>query len=308
VSGGSDRHVEQAERLYALGHYDGAIDSLRQALTADPDMAEAHAWLAMCLLHKRRVHAAKIEAELALTLEPESSFAHWVAAELSLARRDFAAAERHIERLLEAQPELPAAYRLLARCYALTGRGKKRLPLLEQALQRSPEDPETLADLADFHVQTGDLATAFRYADQALRSAPENQSALVAMGSTLLARGDVQDARDHALAALRSDPTNPGALHLLTAVKTRSNPLLGLWWRYATWGERVGPARLIVVLLVAYAMQRFATIAAAGAGEDALANGISYAWLALCVYSFVGPTLFRRALQKELASVSLGRF
>jgi hypothetical protein len=128
------------------------------------------------------------------------------------------------------------------------------------------------------------------------------------MGSTLLARGDVQGARDHALQALRADPTNPGALRLLTAVKTRSNPLLGLWWRYATWCERVGPAKQIVVLLAAYAIQRFATIAALGADRDTLASGISYAWLAICVYSFVGPALFRRALQKELTGVSLGRF
>jgi hypothetical protein len=95
---------------------------------------------------------------------------------------------------------------------------------------------------------------------------------------------------------------------LLTAVKTRSNPVLGLWWRYATWCERVGPAKQIVVLLAAYAIQRFATLAASDAGREALASGISYAWLAICVYSFVGPVLFRRALQKELAGVSLGRF
>jgi tetratricopeptide (TPR) repeat protein len=303
-----ERYLEQAERLYEIGQYDGAIDLLRRALTVDPDLADAHAWLAMCLLHKRRVHAAKIEADLALTLEAESPFAHWVAAEVCIARRELAAAERHAELLIAARPELPAAYRLLARCYLLTGRSKKRLPLLEEALRRSPEDPETLADVAEYHAESGDLAAAWRYADQALRIAPENQSALVAMGSTLLARGDVQGARDHALQALRADPTNPGALRLLTAVKTRSNPLLGLWWRYATWCERVGPAKQIVVLLAAYAIQRFATIAALGADRDTLASGISYAWLAICVYSFVGPALFRRALQKELTGVSLGRF
>ena len=302
------RYVDDAQRLIDLGQVDGAIDRLRTALTEDPDLGDAHALLAICLLQKRRLYAAAIETDLALTLAPEAPFTHWVAAELNLARRDFVTAEGHIEQFRALAPDLPQADRLLARCYSLTGRRAERLPLLTQALNKDPTDPETLAELANHHAETGDLEQAWRYADEALRASPENMSALVAMGEVLLKRGDIDGAREHAAFALRADPTSSAALALLTSIKARTSPLLGLWWRYAVWGERVGPTRQVIVLLVAFVLYRVSTIVATDAGMDGLAGAIVFAWLGVVVYSFVGPTLFRRALPKELASVQLSRF
>jgi tetratricopeptide (TPR) repeat protein len=260
------------------------------------------------LLQKRRLYAAGIETDLALTLAPEAPFTHWVAAELNLARRDFAVAERHVEQFRAMAPDLPSADRLLARCYSLTGRRAERLPVLTQALNKDPTDPDTLAALANHHSELGELEQAWRYADEALRAAPENMSALVAMGDVLLKRGDINDAREHAVLALRADPSDPSALALLTSIKARTSPLLGLWWRYAVWGERVGPTRQVIVLLIAFVLYRVSTLVAADLGMDGLASVIVLAWLGIVVYSFVGPTMFRRALQKELASVQLARF
>jgi len=302
------RYVDDAQRLIDIGQVGGAIDRLRMALTEDPDLGDAHALLALCLLQKRRLYAAGIEMDLALTLAPEAPFTHWVAAELNLARRDFAAAERHVEQFRALAPDLPSPDRLLARCYSLTGRRAERLPLLMQALSKDPTDPETLAALASHHSELGELEQAWRYADEALRAAPENTSALVAMGEVLLKRGNIDDAREHAALALRADPSDPSALGLLTSIKARTSPLLGLWWRYAAWGERVGPTRQVVVLLIAFVLYRLSTIVATDAGMEGLANTIVLVWLGVVVYSFVGPTLFRRALQKELESVQLSRF
>jgi predicted Zn-dependent protease len=125
VSGGHERDLERAERLYAIGQIDGAIDTLRRVLSDDPDQPEAHAWLAACLLRKRRLHAATVEAQMALTLAPESTLARWVGAEVELARRDFGAAERHIEALLADAPGVPAFHRLKAGL-ALSGRRAAR--------------------------------------------------------------------------------------------------------------------------------------------------------------------------------------
>ncbi len=302
------RYVDDAQRLIDIGQVDGAIDRLRMALTEDPDLGDAHALLALCLLQKRRLYAADIETNLALTLAPEAPFTHWVAAELNLARRDFATAERHIDQFRALAPDLPSADRLLARCYSLTGRRAERLPVLMQALNKDPTDPETLAALASHHAELGELEQAWRYADEALRTSPENTSALVAMGEVLLKRGDVDDAREHAAFALRADPSDLAALGLLTSIKARTSPLLGLWWRYAVWGERVGPTRQVIVLLVAFVLYRLSTIVATDAGMNGLASAIVLVWLGVVVYSFVGPTLFRKALRKELASVQLSRF
>lgn len=302
------RLIERAEHLYGLGQVDGAIDVLREALSDEPDLAEAHAWLAACLIRKRRVYAATVEADMALQLEPALLLGHWVAAEVALARRDFESAGRHIDLLLEAAPEEAAFYRLRARWLELTGRGRERLAVLEEGLERDPENAATLAALAEFHAETGDNDSARRYARDALRYAPESTDALVSMGRVLLAQGSAEEAREHALAALRSDPEHPGALGLLTAVKARSSFWLGLWWRYASWGERVGPTKNIIVLLAAFVCYRVAVIATTDAGATAVATAVQITWLAIVVYSFAGPAIFHKALRKELDSVRLQRF
>lgn len=303
-----DRELERAERALAVGHIDGAIEALRRVLTFDPDFADAHAWLAICLLRKRRLHAAAIEAERALTLGPESPLSQRVGAEIEMARRRFKEAERHVDQLIAMTPMDASALRLRARLFALTGRERQRLPVLGEALAKDPADAATLADLASYHCDVRDSRTAQRYAEEALRLEPENQSALVAMGQALLLAGDVAGAREHALLALRVDATDVGALHLMSSIKARSNPLLGLWWRYATWASAIGTSRQILVLLGAFVLYRVGAIAMSQAGNTGAAGVINIVWLAIVVYSFAGPQLFRNALQRELAGVELKRF
>ena len=308
MSSQTERLMTRAEHLYSIGQLDGAIDTLREALTDDPDLGEAHAWLAACLIRKRRLHAADMEARMALTLEPDMILSHWVGAELGLAKRDFESAGRHIEALLARAPEQSAFHLLKARWLSLSHREAEILPVLERARECDPEDPDTLAELAQWHCRKGDLAEAVRYATEALTLSAENQAALIAMGHVLLAQGDTEGAREHALAALQSDPEDTGALGLLTQIKARSNPLLGLWWRYAAWGQRVGPTQNIIVLLIAFVVYRVLTIATADAGATGLSAGIQIAWLAVVVYSFAGPAIFHRALKKELSAVQLKKF
>lgn len=303
-----DRQLQRVEHLFEIGQLDGAIDQLKQLLSEDPDLAEGHAWLALCLLRKRRLHAAVTEARLATTLGPELLLSHVVAAEVSLAERDFKAAASHIETLLAETPENPAWYRLKARWLTLTGQRRERLPVLEQARSLAPDDAETLAALSAHFADTGQVARARQEADAALRLEPENHSALVAMGTALLLQGDTAGAREHAILALRAEPLAPDALALLTSIKTRANPLLGAWWHYATWLERIGPTRSVLVLLAAFVLYRTAVIVAQQEGAPAFAGGIQIAWLGIVVYSFVGPMLFRKALRRELESVELRRF
>lgn len=82
-----DRLLEQAVTQVQHGHLDGAIDSLKQLLSLEPDCAEAHAYLSMCLLDKRRLHAATKEAEIAITLEPEIELSNYAVAHVMMAQR-----------------------------------------------------------------------------------------------------------------------------------------------------------------------------------------------------------------------------
>lgn len=303
----SERWLEHAQRQLAQGHTDGAIESLRRVLTVDPDQAEAHALLGLCLLDKRRARAAELEVGLALTLEPELSLAHFARAHVLIAQRRFGEAEAHLRQLLADEPHSALYHRALARLYSLHGDARQVLPLLERALELEPEDVGTRVALSEYHRERGDFAAAGAQALAALELEPEHAGALVAMGHVLLRRGDSADAREHALAALRSDPTDIRALHLLAAVKAHRSWLLGLWWRYNVWMEAIGSTRSILVLLGAFVLYRVAVLVAGDFSRPDLAAGISIGWLAVVVYTWAGPALFQRSLKKELADIRLSK-
>jgi len=198
-------------------------------------------------------------------------------------------------------------WRSLAQLHELTGRRATMLPLLERALELDPEDPETLADLGEWYLERGDLVQAARWARTALELEPEHPAALVLMGNVLLRNGAVTEAREHAVWALRNDPAHGGALRLMASIKARQNVFLGLWWRYSTWMGSLGHGRAIVVLLGAFVLYRVVTIAVADGGRTDLAGLISMLWMAFVAYTWFGPAIFRRSLDRELKRIELER-
>jgi tetratricopeptide (TPR) repeat protein len=294
-----------AENQMRQGNVDQAIETLKQALGQDPNLAEGHALLSICLLGAKRLHAASHEAGIALKLEPESPVAHHAMGSVKMAQRRFAEAERAYKALLDLEPESPQNHRAMAKLLFLTRRPDEADRFLERALELDPGNPDTLADMGERCLDRGDVDAAERWARQVLEQQPEHLDGLVLMGSVALRRGDVSTAREHALWALRINPQDYGAMHLLTGVKSRSNWFLGLWWRYNTWMGRLGMNRAIVVLLVAFVLYRVATIAMNQAGHPELSALVQVLWIGICVYTWVGPGIFMRSLQKELASVTL---
>lgn len=289
----------------ARGDLRGALETLRRALAEDPEEAHAHALLALVLLALKRPHAAAHEAGLALGLAPELPLAHSTAASVALAQRRFPDAERHITRLLELEPDSADPLLLQARLLGLRGERARRREVLERAVALAPEDPDALVALGEDALERGDLKEAEARAREVLTLQPESQEALVLMGQVWLRRGRVEEAREHALWVLRQDATDTGALRLLASLKARQNPLLGLWWRYAMFMGELGSTRGMVVLLGAFVAYRFATLAARDLGQPGLASVIQLVWLALVVYSWVGPALFQRMVRQELETVRL---
>ena len=282
-----------------------AIETLKQALAQDPDHAEAHAFLALCLLRVRRIDAAAHEARLSLAKDPLLPLAHYVQGSVLIGKRKLAEAERSYNTLLELEPEDPENHRAMAHLLRLKGRKAEAEERLNKALELAPDDPTTLADLGEMRLSSGDIKRADRLADEALRMQPEHLDALVLRGTVALRRGDVKTAREHTAWALRLDAEDPGALHLLTAIKSRTNWFLGLWWRYNAWIGSIGTGRAIVVLLGAFVLYRLTTIWVTQAGRPELAQIIQVAWLGICVYTWVGPGIFARSLKRELDSVVL---
>lgn len=290
---------------FAHGNLHGAVEMFKRALSEDPDDADAHAVLALVLLRQKRLHAAEHEAQLALTLEAELPLAHAAAASVALARRQFSRAEGHLQRLLELEPQEPDNLRLQARFYGLTGKQEQRREALMRALSFGPDDPYTLTALGDEALERGDLVEAERRARETLAADAQFLDGLVLMGQVHVRRGQLEEARDHALWALRQNASDPGALRLLVEIQARKSWVLGLWWRWATWMGTLSDTRGMLVLLGAFAAQRVATQAALDLEAPTAATLIMLVWLGIVAYSWIGPSLFNRMLERELKGVKL---
>jgi transitional endoplasmic reticulum ATPase len=91
---------------------------------------------------------------------------------------------------------------------------------------------------------------------------------------------------------------------LLVSIKARENLLLGAWFRVNASLSDFGP-KAMLILLAAYVMQRFLVLALEDLKLGGLSDVVSYTWLGLCVYSWVAPSVFRKMLERELATVRL---
>jgi Flp pilus assembly protein TadD len=89
----AEKWFEYARQQVRQNNNTGAIESLRRALSLDPDFSEAHALLSLVLLDQRRIYAAKHEAQLALALSPESPVSRLAEAQVLVAQRQFKQAE-----------------------------------------------------------------------------------------------------------------------------------------------------------------------------------------------------------------------
>jgi tetratricopeptide (TPR) repeat protein len=297
--------IDRARAQIGHGNLSGAIESLRQALSADPDHSGAHALLALCLHDERRLHAAEHEARLAVGLDPDSGLAHYAAAMVALARRDFALAEEHLVRAIALQPEHTHSLLGLARLYLLWNRAPEALPLLEKARELAPDDADTWAALGDYYKSQRDFDRAEQFAREGLKFNPDNADALLVMGEVLLHRGDTAGAREHALLVLRQNANHEGGIHLLTAVKARESPLLGLWWRFNAFFGGGSIMRRVVMLLGIYLAYRVGVLVAGDLGHPNLQGVLAITWIGFCIYTWVGPALFQKQIKRELEPATL---
>ena len=298
-------HRQIAERLLESGNPAAAIEQLRKALGQDVDDAFAHALLALCLRDTNRLFAADYEARQALRLAPEMPTAHYVAGLVALRRRELRAAERHLNDARALDPEFVPLYRALAQVFDETGRSRQAEAMLREGLRLAPEDPDLLADLGMYRLDAGKLADAEGLAREALASDPECAMGNVLMGHILLRSGDSTGAREHALMVLRSDARFRPALNLLCQVKARTNPLLGLWWRYAVWMARFSDTRAMIIIVGSYVAYRLAALLLEENGYVEATNLLTILWLIICAYSWTGGGVFQKMLDKELKAVRL---
>lgn len=307
----NDNRIEQllihANQQLHHGDTYGAIDSLKQLLSYEPDIADAHALLAICLFHSKRLEAAKYEAGIALQLAPDSSFSHYAQGVILTAARQFTVAEDNLNQAIQLEPT-NATY-LLAKANLLTlcGKNKQVLPLLEQAIATEPELVDCYVALGEYYLERGDYKKAQTYATEAMHLDSDDQDAITLMGSIHLQLGNMDEAKDHALWALSHNAMAVKPLFLMSAIKAKQSIWLGLWWRFNSFMSKIGEAKQILILISLYFFYRLGDQLFSDLEMSNAATICTITWLAFCVYSWMGPVIFHRSLAKELQSFSFDK-
>lgn len=282
-----------------------AVHLCRSLLAEDPEDAEAHALLSLALLQAKRPTVAEREAHIALSLEPTNLRAHHALILCLIGKRAFADADQALSTLKDLAPELPGAWRLEGMLRRLQGRHRDAYSAFAEAQRLSPEDAEYIAAKGSCALQLGREAEARALAQESMALDPECADAQLLMADLHLRDGDDESAHELVTSVLRRQPNNKAAMAALVAIKTRRNPILGLWWRINTWIVRGESSRVIGVLVGLYMLVRLLTQVLQDLEMPELASLLNLAWLGFVIYSWVGSAFFARSLAKELRPVHL---
>lgn len=245
-------HLERAQLLFQQSRTELAEDELRQALTADPDDAYAHALLGLCLSECERFDEATRETELAIHLAPFFSFAHYAHARVFFDRNRYPEALTAITEAIRLDPQDANFFALLANIHVQERHWQPALEAAETGLQFNPEHVGCVNLRAIALVKLGRAAEAGITMDAALAKHPASSLTHANQGWTLLHQGNAKAAAEHFREALRLDPENEWARQgIIEALKAR-HFIYAVMLKYFLWMGRFSRRTQWLIILGGY--------------------------------------------------------
>jgi tetratricopeptide (TPR) repeat protein len=235
--------------LYQQSRYDLADRAFREELAQAPENGPAHAFLALCLAHSKKIEDAARESELAVQLEPAMAFCHYVRGFVLCDQSRYSEAEAAARRAIELEPA-DADFRGLLGSIEL---GRRRWDLALEAansgLALDPEHHQCTNIRALALVQLGRRDEAAQTLGSALANDPHNALTHCNQGWALLHSGNHRQALEHFREALRIDPELEWAqAGIVEALK--AHHLIYRWMlRFFLWMSRQSRVAQWVVIL-----------------------------------------------------------
>jgi len=191
----------------------------KQALSFDPDYAQAWALMALAQSQLRFWHGMAVDpepaVERALAINPNLAEAHCVKAHLFEEQGKKVEATSEMETAVRLDPELWEVNREAARLLFRQGRIRDSIPYFEKAASLSETDWHNAGMLISCYRETGDRDQMRRAAqrtvertEKAIAADPSNSTVLAAGVTALAAIGEEERAKDWIDRALLLDPDN----------------------------------------------------------------------------------------------------
>lgn len=244
--------VERGLLLMQQGRLELAEGAFRQALAEDPNDSRAHAFLAICLAHRKELKAATTEAAESIRLAPADSLGHSVLAHILAERNRHAEAESAIREAIRLNPYDADHHGTLAGIKLERRDWPAALDAAEHGLSIDPSHVRCTNLRAMALVKLGRRAEAGATIDTALAHDPDNAVTHANQGWTLLHAGQHRKALDHFREALRLEPGMEWAqLGIVEALKAR-NPIYRWMLLYFLWMSRLGAKAQWGIILGGY--------------------------------------------------------
>lgn len=174
-------HRWLASALQQNGDIDEALASIEQAIALSPDNADLHVARAGLLLGRRNVEAAQSALIKATELNPNQLGSYLLQAQLALGRGDLADAERLRGLAERVAPGFPQLAAIEAMIELQRGNPDQALRVVMDGLKRAPEDEQLRYALGFVHMQKGHFA----FAEQAFRRLFESNPTATSLRSLI---------------------------------------------------------------------------------------------------------------------------
>jgi len=148
--------------------------SIRKALAADPQFADAYAALAAVLGSQGKFEPAAEAARRAVSLEPNSARIHLMLGFALMFQGNFTQAEKEMREALRFDPDDAEIYARLGECANEQGKLDEAIALWNEAKQLDPTDAGIHAHLGDAYAKKRNREKALRELKEAERLDPED--------------------------------------------------------------------------------------------------------------------------------------
>lgn len=286
--------LQRARLLFEQHRLEQAAEQLKQLLSQDPNDADAHALLALCLLDdKDQWNNATREAEQAIHLAPDQSFSHYVMASVLNKRSRTAEALLAMDEALRLNPGQSQFYALRASLLAQLERWPECLESASLGLQMDPDDT-SCANMRSLALERlGRKNDALQQADNAVSRDPDSGHAHSMRGWALLQKGNVAEAQEAFREALRLEPTNEFARTGMIQALNSNNFLFRIAFKFHSFLGRLGSTyRWAIVIGFWVGMQVLQSLENSYPVLKPLVTPILLLYFTFCMLTWIADPLF----------------
>lgn len=291
--------LQRARLLISQNRTKDAADQLRQLLSQDPDVAEAHALLAMCMTQDQdQWHDATREAERAIYLAPDQSLSHYALAAVLEKRNRLPEALAAAREAIRLDGYVAHYFALAASIEAQQLNWKSAHEIASQGLEVDPDDEGCTTIRALSLERLGRTGDAMSEADAAVAKNPDSAEAHAMRGWAQMQSGQYRAAQESFRESLRLDPTYEFARTGMIQALNNNHLLFRLVFRFYSFiGRMAQAAQWAIIIGLFVGMRILRGLADQYPALQPYVTPISMLYLGFCLLSWIADPLFNTFLR-----------